>query len=657
MANESDYSKGVTPKSRDQSQTLSVWEARQKLEKTRHQDAPFEKKARQALKLGEQYLGADNAHLTRINQENNHWEATVSTDPQGEQFPEGLELDLQSTYCRRTIAADDPITLYDAPAQGWDDDPALEACGVHSYHGHTLYTNGDPYGTLCFVSDDPRDKPFENDETLFADLITRLLERELERQEFQVEMTRRSNLINVLNRVLRHNLRNDLSIIRGQARQMADKLEGSPAAATALDKIDGLIELGEKAREIETIVDQDKTRVQTNLGRLIRDVIEDVSTEFPAASITLNADTGITARVLPSFKRAVRELVENGVKHGGETPSVSVSVKGSSETVEVRIADTGSGLPADEREVLRTGVETPLVHGSGLGLWIVHWIIASHGGSVDASVSEAGTTMSVSIPLALPPAENQDLADLTQARNQYQAAFEESFDAQLLLDDQARIIQANPGTKAIFGLNQQDLRGRSLAEFFPEEFEFDDLWSALLDHRSDDGIVTVLAVDGQPREVEYTATTNVVPGQHLLVARNVTERSQRKAELERYEAVVDSIDDAVWTYDETMRVTFTNQTEIEKVSISTERLVGMSLSGFEQFFADPETFDTWAALVKDVLAGDLNNGTLDAAFEFEGECVMLNLRVVPLPDSDDPTGVAVIASDISVRKPERTCLS
>ena len=99
---------------------LSVREARQELYDIMRRDVSFEEKAREALELGEQYLGADNGHLTQIDPETDHWEATVSTDPPDGQFPPGLELDFGETYCRRTVAADDPITLHDAPAQGWE---------------------------------------------------------------------------------------------------------------------------------------------------------------------------------------------------------------------------------------------------------------------------------------------------------------------------------------------------------------------------------------------------------------------------------------------------------------------------------------------------------------------------------------------------------
>ncbi len=638
------------------SRTLTASEARRRLEETRQRSAPFEEKAREALELGEQYLGADNAHLARIDTETGQWEATVSTDPQGEQFPEGLELDLQTTYCRQTIQTDGPIALHDAPAQGWDGDPAFETHDLDCYHGTALYLDEEPYGTLCFVANDAREEAFGPDELLFADLVSRLLERELERQRHQAELTRRTNLVNVLNRVLRHNIRNDMTVIRGQTKRTAEQLDSFAPAGAALDKIDGLIELCEKAREVEEILDRDHERTGTDLDALLREVAAEVGREFPSASITVEGKTDTTARLLPSFRRAVRELVENGVKHGGDDPSVSITVEHTPGSVEIGVTDTGPGIDEQERKVLEPGVETPLIHGTGLGLWLVHWIVTDHDGTVEATTTDAGTTMSLSVPCVPAPNSTEDLADLRRASDQYRAGFEEAFDAQFLLDDHGRIIEANPAAEGICGIQRTELRGQSLGEFFPDGVEFDG--SVGLDEQTGRDVLTVSAADGRQREVEYSVAADIVPGQHLLIARNVTERQRRKAELERHETVLDSINDAAWVYDEDRRITFVNEASLSDVPMSREAAIGAPMGAFEGVFRGPETFADWERLVDGVLAGEIDEGELDATLERDDGSVITNLRVTPVPgDGDEPAGAAVIGNDITARKQRERALS
>jgi len=67
----------------------------------------------------------------------------------------------------------------------------------------------------------------------------------------------------------------------------------------------------------------------------------------------------------------------------------------------VRVADNGPGIPAFDREVLESGtaIET-LSHGSGLGLWLVYWVVRRSGGKVTVTDRDSvGTTVTVSLPV------------------------------------------------------------------------------------------------------------------------------------------------------------------------------------------------------------------------------------------------------------------
>jgi hypothetical protein len=105
---------------------LSAGAARSKLYRVMNGDEPFEEKAEQALKLGTEYLDAENGHITRIDPEGDYWKTLISTDSSDGQFPPGLVLDLGTTYCRRTIDQRDSLAIHDVTEQGWEDDPAFD---------------------------------------------------------------------------------------------------------------------------------------------------------------------------------------------------------------------------------------------------------------------------------------------------------------------------------------------------------------------------------------------------------------------------------------------------------------------------------------------------------------------------------------------------
>lgn len=540
--------------------SVTPQEAREELYDCIRGEGSFESKARAALKVGTRFLDADSGYLARVDTETEHWELLVSAESVDGEPLTDQGLDFEMSYCRRTVGADaGQIALHDATAQGWADDPAFQEQGFHCYHGTTLIVDGEPYGTVCFVAEGPREE-FSDCECLFAELIARLLERELERQQHETELTRQANLATVLNRVLRHNLRNKLSVIRGYTQLLADSVDDAAAAPTddataaptdaataaptddatavsanpaadsavgetALDTIDSLIELSEKARKLDHIIGADTDPETADLSALAESVAGTVACQYPAATIQIDAEESVTGQVLPSIERALTELVENAAKHGGEAPSVRIAVEAAGNDIEIRIADDGPGIAAHEVSVLENGAESPLTHGSGLGLWLAHWIVSSHGGSIEATVSDAGTTMTVRLQETLDQPTTDGAADLTRTADQYQAVFEESSDAMVIVDTEGRIIEANPAAIDVYGIESQQLLGRSIAEFLPEEFDFEAAWRRFQTRDSKHDTVTIVGGDGVERRVEYTGTTDIIPGHHLIVSRELSKRS------------------------------------------------------------------------------------------------------------------------------------
>jgi len=555
--------------------------ARQRLYEIVRKEIPFEKKTQEALELGKQYLNADNGHLTQIDQETDHWEAIVSTDGATGQFPTGLELELKKTYCRRTLPEPASIALHDAPNQGWADDPAFDAHELHCYHGTTLMVNGEPFGTVCFVAEDPREEQFSDGETMFAELLTRMLERELERKQHQAELQRQTNLSAVLNRILRHNFRNKMSVIRGFIELLAEEVEENQYSTTALDNIDSLISLSEKARELDRFIATDFERKPTEIVALVEKLIDGIDTTYPDASITFEYEEPITAAVFPNFRQAIEELIDNAAKHSGESPSITVSIEQVPNAVEIQIIDDGPGLAEDEADVLASGNETPLTHGSGLGLWLARWIITSHDGSITASTSENGTSMTVSIPrkqVAETDTTNE-LTQLTRARDQYQAAFEEASDAMVISNDEARILDVNPAAAVRYGLDRQNLLGRALSDLHADEFGFEDVWQELQTTGEVSGTVTFAGPDGVDRSIEYSAQADIIPGQHLFISREVTERKKQEETLkrvkQRYETLLEAAPNPVFVADaETEELIEVNEAAEQVTGKSRDQLIG-----------------------------------------------------------------------------------
>ncbi|MFB6298485.1 MAG: ATP-binding protein [Salinirussus sp.] len=62
------------------------------------------------------------------------------------------------------------------------------------------------------------------------------------------------------------------------------------------------------------------------------------------------------------------------------------------------MSDGGSGIPEAELDPVRSGAETDLQHGSGLGLWVVQWGTELLGSEIDFDTGPEGTTVSLTVP-------------------------------------------------------------------------------------------------------------------------------------------------------------------------------------------------------------------------------------------------------------------
>jgi len=488
-----------------------------------------------------------------------------------------------------------------------------------------------------------------------------LLEREFEREQVEAKLTTQTNFATVLNRVLRHNLRNDISVIRGRTEFIAEQLDDDSTVETVLSHIDDLIELSQKARDLEEVITASSERRHTEIGAFIEEIVEPIEKEYPAASISVEYDDKIHVNVLQNFDRAVEELIENAIKHSGDRPTVSVAVDRVPNAVEIQISDDGPGLPDNEVEVLERGAETPLTHGSGVGLWMAHWIVTSHDGSIDPVVTENGTTLTITVPRKTAVGVHQQFTELTRSRDKYNATFEKAHDAMVIADDDGRYIEANEKASELFGLSEAGLLGRTIAEFAPDDFDFEEEWQQFQGGDDARGVFPLRRPDGSERVVEYSATSDIVPGEHLSVLRDITERQERERELtalkERYETLLEAAPDPVFVADpETGEIIRTNAAGETLLGKSKDEIVGKHQSAIHP----SDQSEQYQQLFEEHIQTrgtrrQLPDGSPIHIVTDEGEQVPVEISVdtVSLPDGPITFGIFRKTSDQVERERER----
>lgn len=208
----------------------------------------------------------------------------------------------------------------------------------------------------------------------------------------------------ILHRLLRHNLRNNCNIIRGNAEVLEET--ASPAEAERLsiikEQTDEVAALSEKTQFLRDAVMSGRTQERdSSLTEVVTAAVDLAETRYPNASIETVVEPDLDDATTSRLKRAILELIENAVEHDtSPSPEVRVGARSTPDgTAEVTVQDWGPGMPQMERDVLERGHETPMFHSQGLGLWIARTIVDSAGGDVRIVDNKpTGTVVTIRLP-------------------------------------------------------------------------------------------------------------------------------------------------------------------------------------------------------------------------------------------------------------------
>jgi two-component system, OmpR family, phosphate regulon sensor histidine kinase PhoR len=236
----------------------------------------------------------------------------------------------------------------------------------------------------------------------------------------KLEMVRKDFVANVS-----HELRTPLSVIKGYIETLVDGHRDMPIEqrekflATIqrhTERLNSLLEDLLTLSRLESI-NPGLRRESLDLPGLIGDIVEDYRARPAAAGHKLNfAPDQVVERVLADplkVTQVLENLIDNALKYTPKGSVIEISVLQRESEIEVRVADTGPGIPESdlphifERFYRVDKGRSREKGGTGLGLSIVKHIVQLHGGRVWAeSQVGKGTTFFFSLPLHLKdPAE------------------------------------------------------------------------------------------------------------------------------------------------------------------------------------------------------------------------------------------------------------
>lgn len=212
---------------------------------------------------------------------------------------------------------------------------------------------------------------------------------------------RRERQLYVMDNLLRHNLRNDLNLILGNADLIEDE---APTVADRTEVIrrtgEDLLRSADKERQIIDLLTTDVARQRFELRDAIETGLDTIRERFPEVQIDVSICEQTTVYALEELRLAVVELLENAIHHSDAAhPTVSVSVSATADTVTITFADRCPSIPPIEANVLTGDHDmSDVYHSSGLGLWLTYWIVDLSGGEISVTSDQDGNTITIALP-------------------------------------------------------------------------------------------------------------------------------------------------------------------------------------------------------------------------------------------------------------------
>lgn len=209
-----------------------------------------------------------------------------------------------------------------------------------------------------------------------------------ERKAYEQTIERQRDNLEVLNQVVRHDVRNALQVVLAYGDLLEDHVEENGEA-----HLRQILEAGREAIDItrtagdvtEVLLRSEARRTPVAVRAVLEEQVEGVQSNHQRAIVSVDGTIPAVDVLADDLLESVfRNLLKNAIVHNdSELPEVTVSATADENVVRVRVADNGPGIPDDRKEQIFDDGEKGLDSGgTGLGLYLVRTLVDRYGGAV-----------------------------------------------------------------------------------------------------------------------------------------------------------------------------------------------------------------------------------------------------------------------------------
>lgn len=230
-----------------------------------------------------------------------------------------------------------------------------------------------------------------------------------ERKEYEQRLEEQRDNLETVNQVVRHDIRNDLQLVTAYADLLAEHIEVGSDRHEYVEKVQKsashAVELTRTAREItDVMLTSEDDQEQVPLHNSLTSELDEVQAAYSEAAITIEgAVPAVDVLADEMLESVFHNLLTNAIQHNDKpVPKVTVAVEDRPDTVRVRVADNGPGVPDEQKEkIFGKGQKGLNSEGRGIGLHLVQTLVESYGGDVWVTDNDpAGAVFVVELPKA-----------------------------------------------------------------------------------------------------------------------------------------------------------------------------------------------------------------------------------------------------------------
>ncbi len=217
-----------------------------------------------------------------------------------------------------------------------------------------------------------------------------------QRHEREQELEVMTRQLEVLNRVVRHDIRNEMAVLLGFIETAADAVE-DPTASEHLERAqqagEHVVSITNAARDLMDVVTRSEPPEldAIPIRPILEEEMEMVREGNPEATVRFDGDIpAVEVKATELLDSVFRNLLTNAIVHNDQDePTVTVSANRDDEALRVFVADDGPGIPDEQKWKIfgkgELGLES---EGTGIGLYLVENLVAQFGGDVHIEDNE-----------------------------------------------------------------------------------------------------------------------------------------------------------------------------------------------------------------------------------------------------------------------------